>query len=150
MLTKVKPKFDFHREFIDFARNSFSLLHLVFHYYINKNAEDISEILNLKVFDVLMLNETFLSSSNPTPSHPYYYTLRYDRIGRSGGGLLVFIKKQIKITQIKYISSIECIQFSINTNRKNLNFLCCNKAPDFDKNYFIDQLEDLLLESDKN
>ena len=143
----IELKCEYLNEFSKFTTNNFSFLHLNIQ-SLSKNTFEITEILDLKEFDIVMLSETFLTKSAPTPKHASYNNLRFDRTDRAGGGLLIYLKKQIKIAEVKYLKSIEAIQFSINVNKKKLVFLYCYKAPDFDKNFFIEQLEELLVDID--
>ena len=151
--TKTFPvwKQNYLNEFKVFCRDNVSLLHLNVQSLFGK-IDDLKEILNLSCFDIVCINETFFNNSIPFSFHINckYNFLRYDRVGKSGGGLLVFIKKQYKIFNIKQNSDIECIQYSIMIDKMSLNFISCYKAPDIDNQLFLDKLEEVLLELDND
>jgi len=82
----------------------FSILHLNVASLLNKTFE-INEIVNLRKFDLISLNETKMDNKSPNPINSVVYSiLRRDRNG-SGGGIMVFVRKEYKI--VKQICSDE-------------------------------------------
>ena len=80
------------------STGDFSILHLNINSVYLKRFELI-EILNLQLFDVILLNETKLDKSIPESSikSSNYKIIRYDR-DRSGGGVLVCIRNWYQFT----------------------------------------------------
>ena len=78
-----------------FHGNQFGILHLNVASLISK-MDEIKEILNLRLFDIICLNETKIDSNTPNGflSSKYYKCIRRDRTS-NGGGILVYIKKRI-------------------------------------------------------
>ena len=87
---------------VEAANNEhFSVLHLNLNSSFNKN-EHIKRILNTLLYEIVMFNESKLDKSVPNNLnlHEHYNLLRRDR-NRHGGGILVYVKKSYKITEVK-------------------------------------------------
>jgi hypothetical protein len=119
------------------------------HLNINSLSLKVSEwfdIINKYNCDLFFLNETKLNEFVPPSSinHPCYTILRRDRDSR-GGGVLVYIKKNIQIIKSKIIDKIEAIFFQIKLNNQLVHFIACYRPPDYDKNLFFGELDKLLF-----
>ena len=102
------------QQLIDFKTpNKMALLHLNINSLFNKIAE-IDEILNLKLYDIVTLNETKLDEyvSQSFYKNVFYIIIRRDR-GTGGGGVLVFIRKEYKILNSFNSLDFEMIHFKI-------------------------------------
>jgi len=114
--------------------NDFQILHININSLFNNKIYEIDEILKTKQFDMLLINETRLDENVPNSfySNINYSILRRDRLDNGGGGVMVFIKKQYNILEVK-INEIEAIALKIKFN-----------------NIFIEKLENALLNFDPN
>ena len=77
---------------------------------------DLLFLLNDQLVDVLSINESKLTSSDDlsTFEHPNYDLLRRDRQINGGGGVLVYVKKNLNVTQVLIDENSETIGFVIN------------------------------------
>ena len=119
-----------------------ALLHLNINSLFNKIAE-IDEILNLKLYDIVTLNETKLDESVPQSFYKnvFYNIIRRDR-GTGGGGVLVFIRKEYKILNSFNSLDFEMIHFNLLCKNGNTcNFICAYKSPSDSDLEFLDYLE---------
>ena len=85
-------------EFKNFTKiKKFNILHLNID-HLNCKLDEIVEIVNLRVFDIISLNETKIDTNYPTPKNlkNYYQIIRRDR-DKDGGGVLVLIRKEYNI-----------------------------------------------------
>ena len=117
-----------------------------------ENVRDINEILNTKLVDFFLLQETKLDDSIPISffRNSMYKSFRCDRDG-SGGGSLLFIKKEYKIIKIQTISDVcdlEFILVRLKINKRIVNFICVYKPPIDNEEVFIEKIELLLLSID--
>ncbi len=79
--------------------DNFSVVHLNLN-SLRKKKTEIFQLLDQRIVDILMLNETRLDElTDPLSNykHKNYNILRLDRSGNSGGGLAVYIKKEYSI-----------------------------------------------------
>ena len=112
-------------------------------------ADEIQMILDKKLFDIIMLNESKLDETIPTKftDHINYISIRRDRT-RSGGGILIFIRSEYKVYNINIHSKIECIYFSIKYYKTILNFISCYKPPNENNQIFLDTIEEIYYTYD--
>jgi hypothetical protein len=135
-------------EFYNFIDGKFSILYLnINSFYMKVN--EIQMILDKKLFDIIMLNESKLDETIPTKftDHINYISLRRDR-ARNGGGILIFIRSEYKVNNVNIHPNIECIYFSIKYNKSLLNFISCYKPPNENDQSFIDKIEEIFFKFD--
>lgn len=65
---------------------------------------EFNDFLSVNNVDICCLSETWLNESQ-TFYHPNYECIRKDRIGQSGGGVAILVKKSIKFSNIPCIST---------------------------------------------
>ncbi len=135
-------------EFYNFIDGKFSILHLNINSFHMK-VDEIQMILDKKLFDIIMLNESKLDETIPTKftDHINYISLRRDRT-RNGGGILIFIRSEYKLNNVNIHLNIECIYFSIKYNKSILNFISCYKPPNENDQSFIDKIEEIFFKCD--
>ena len=109
---------------------------------------DVVQILNSLVYDILCFNETKLDETIPNSFlyHTNYISIRHDR-NRNGGGTIVFIKRNLSISNIKIssvICDIEFVSFTIKSLTMSIHFICAYKPPIYNDLLFIDNLDNLL------
>ena len=103
-----------------------------------------------------MLNETKLNNfihPNSSISHKFYNLLRRDRVSlNSGGGVLVYIKKEYIIKKSILIHNFEAIYFQLKFDKKLFNFISCYRPPSTSSinnvNNFLELLENFLFSLD--
>ena len=127
--------------------NEIKILHLNINSVFLK-IDSIHEILDSNLFDIIFLNESKLDSTVPN-SHLFHlkYSLhRRDRdhngvgIGRHGGGLLIFIRKQY-IHTVESSDEFEAMHLKVTYNNTTANFLSCYKSPSINNKEFIEFLD---------
>ena len=129
------------------AKNELSLLHLNINSILN-NLEDVHQILDLKSFDIVCFNETKLDVFVPCSfyNHPCYLSFRNDR-NRHGGGVMIFIKRNINIIKMFKYSALfdaEFIHLVLKINSNSINIIACYKAPDVDEINFLNCAENYI------
>lgn len=130
--------------------HEFMVLHLNINSIFNK-LHEVNEILNLKIVDIFMINETKLDSSVPISfyNHPSYNILRLDRQDKGGGGEIVFIRKGYQI--LKYeLTDFESIFFQIKIKNQLVNFISAYKSPSADNIDFLQKIENLRFQMDND
>lgn len=77
--------------------------------------------------DVLLVNETWLKSTDSVLKNSNYKCYRLDRLDKSGGGVCIFIKKTIKHTLLPWLNTnvIESIGINIQNNSSSFNLIGC-------------------------
>jgi len=79
---------------------------------LNKSYQ-INEIVNLKKFDITSLNETKIDCNSPDPIvSATYKFIRRDR-NNTGGGIMIFVKKEYKIARQVIAEEAEIVFFQI-------------------------------------
>jgi exonuclease III len=136
------------KKFKKFSKdNKFCFLHLNINSLRNK-LHLLKLILNLRLFDIVFLNETrldFYLHPLSVLKSPYYNTLRSDREEDSGGGILIFVRNEYVITKSIISSTIEAIFFQISIKKLKFNFVSCYNPPNKQKEEFITELEDFMF-----
>ncbi len=114
-------------------KNNFSVGMLNINTIINK-FHDIAFILNKQLLDILIINESKLNKNIDdslfTTNH--YDLIRRDRLTDGGGGVLIFIKKNIvrSKTEINFESSNEIINFIISLpENKKIGIIAAYRPP---------------------
>ena len=129
------------------SKNNFKILHLNVNSLRNK-IDQLLIILNLRIFDIVCLNETrldyFLHPLSVLKS-PYYNILRSDRDENNGGGVLVYVRNEYIISKSTISPVIEAIYFEISFKKQKFNFISCYNPPNIILVDFISDLEDFLF-----
>ena len=143
---EISPIFS---EFNSFNSDEFSFLHLNIS-SLSKNLVSFEHILNSRIFDLILLNETKLDSTYPHSfiRSNHYTIIRRDKTTKEGG-LIVFIRKEYKIISFDVGSNsefnLEYIHFQLLVNKIDINFICFYKPPHFNELTFLDELEELIF-----
>ena len=98
-----------------------------------------------------MINETKLNEHVPLSfySNSFYKILRLDRDENCGGGILVFYKKELNISEVKNTDTkIENIYFQLKINSQTLNFISAYKSPSINNLDFLEKLENFIFNID--
>ena len=88
---------------------------------------EIDCILKTRKFDIILINETKLDETNPASFYKniHYNILRRDRGGSSkGGGILMFIRKEIKIVKAENSIDFEIISTTLLFGSNICNIIC--------------------------
>jgi len=123
---------------------------------IRQKINEINKILETKIFDFVVLQETNLNENIPASfyKHNAYRSIRRDRHSiHSSGGIIVFIRKEYTITNIQTYNEdldFEFIRFDIKFRKKILHFITCYKPPSYNEKIFISQIENVLFTIDSN
>ncbi len=122
----------------------FSILHLNIASLLSKLAE-VNEIIDLRLFDLISFNETKIDANSPDPFNSIYYNvIRRDRNG-SGGGVMIFIRKEYKIIKQIISDHFELIYFQLEVDGLASNFICAyNPHVEYSKDFF-DHLENNFI-----
>ena len=105
---------------------------------------NIEFILNEQYVDVLVINETRLNNNHDDNLflNPFYHLLRRDREINSGGGIIVFVKNNLKIESVVFDEKFETISFLMNPNNNTKIALIASYRPPNDPEIpFIEHLE---------
>jgi hypothetical protein len=118
--------------------------------YTTVKMQHILEILGMRNVDILLLSETHIDESTPASAlkNAYYHPpLRRDR-NKHGGGLLVFVRKEYKLTELERRLDFETICFKITIKDQNYNFIASYKPPKDDNSSFLEHLDSQLCNID--
>lgn len=132
--------------------SKFSIFHLNLNSIFNK-IDDIDLVLNLNLYDIIMINESELDESVPIDfySNNYYRIIRRDRGGSTrGGSLLVFIKKASELLFSFNSADFEFIYFELKVNGSLYAFISAYKSPSLKDELFLNALQDFLITRDIN
>jgi hypothetical protein len=136
----------------DKLSNKLSIFHLNLNSIYNK-IDDVDLVLNLNLYDIIMINESKLDDSVPIDfySNQYYRILRRDRGGTTkGGGILVFVKKSIELLFSFNSTEFEFIYFELKVNGSLYAFMSVYKSPRLKDDLFLNGLQDFILTRDMN
>ncbi len=126
------------------SEKKFSILHLNVASLLNKSYE-INEIVNLRKFDIISLNETKIDGNSPDPIvSAFYNVIRRDR-NNSGGGIMIFVKKEYKIARQVISDEAEIVFFQITVTKSSYNFICCYNPHVEHSKKFFDTLENHFI-----
>ena len=119
--------------------------------YLNINSvfdkfSDIKFILNNQLLDIFVIAESKLDQliSDDDFSSIYYSLYRRDRT-RHGGGLMVYIKKNLAVTSIKSDPCFEIIELLFETNKSEKIALLACYRPQLYSEGFLDCVEDKVM-----
>jgi hypothetical protein len=106
----------------------------------------IYDILNLNTYDILFFQESKIDSEIPDQffANIFYNIIRRDRFA-GGGGLIIFIKKNISFSNLIIDDKFETISFVLNLHCKSIINFIYSYNPHY--NYtpsFIDHLESVI------
>ena len=103
----------------------------------------------LRSYDIVNINGSKLDDFTKLAifKHPFYNIHRRDR-DRYGSGLLVFIKKEYRITKSQTTLDHEPLHLQLSANDHNLNFIFSYKPPSSNDASFIEFLENFLQNID--
>ena len=81
--------------------------------------------------DVLVINESKLNSKHDESifEHPCYDIHRLDRIGSGGGGVMVYVKKNLNSSRVTFDDTSEIISFVIDSNSQKIGIIACYRPP---------------------
>jgi exonuclease III len=135
-------------DLLQFAQN-FSILHLNINSFSNASKLDLTNILDLKVFDVVLLNETKLDSSITESffQNQHYTLIRRDKNG-NGGGIMIFLRNSLKVVQTTASPDFESVYVKLIVDKKPVNIFSCYKPPgkeDGNELQFLEFLENQLF-----
>ena len=82
-------------------------------------------------------------------SDPNYIVLRRDRF-RDGGGIIVLIKKNIKIVKTEISKNFEGISVGLFSGGKKVNILFSYKPPSLKNREYLDFVENFILSNNTN
>lgn len=119
-----------------FNSNKFKILHLNIN-GLSSKLEHLFNIINLKSFDLISLNETKIDNNTQINlNNNFYNIIRRDR-SIYGGGILLLIKKSYKIILEKISDKYELILLHLLINNE-LNYFLCGYNPHINhsKNFF--------------
>ena len=130
-LRKTLPYKSYLKDLSSYKKDEgFLLLHLNVNSLYSK-MKDISEILNMKRFDVVSLNESKLDSQVPNRfiNNTFYNCMRRDRSGKKGGGIITYVKKEYKLLDRTDANNLEAIYYKIQINNQSCNFINVYNPP---------------------
>ena len=111
---------------------------------------DISFLLKRQFVDVLVINETKLNTEidDSNFENTFYHMLRRDRPKNGGGGIMVFIKKSLKIKKVKIDKDFEIISLIFSPNKnKDVSLISCYRPPHLEnEDPFLLKLEKIVIE----
>ena len=120
--------------------------------------EDIQFVLIEQIVDIFIINETKLDSNDDESRFlsAYYNTFRRDRdVITRGGGLIVYIKKSIPISNVSINTSCESISLQFKVEDQLFGLIACYRPPHYDNesSFFeslaksIDQFESSVVDT---
>jgi hypothetical protein len=127
---------------------NFKMLHLNINSLYLKYAE-FSKILDLALYDIIMLNETKLDNCVPNSafSHLRYSSYRRDRTAHDGG-ILVYLKKRLKVINTFISPDYEIIGLQLLCNNVSYAVICAYEPPSTLGDEFLSHLNSFLLCTD--
>ena len=98
-------------------------------------------------FDIITLSETWLSGDVDSARIAIdgYGVLRNDRVGR-GGGVAAYFRNDISAVPITVSHLVEQLWFSFVVGRKKFAVGVAYRPPNFDRDEFLNELENTLAE----
>lgn len=114
----------------------------------NHGTNELRQILSLTKVDIVCVSETWLNEkiSDSVVNIDGYNMLRHDRIGRLGGGIMIYIRKGLKYKTLKTsenqpgIACTEYISVEISLHNNNIFLTAFYNPPEIDCSYLIDDL----------
>ena len=102
---------------------------------------------------MIFLNETKTTALNPDAfsNYPAYQSIRRDRESINiGGGILVLVRKDLKIIKATNLNKIEAIYLQVMISNQIFNIIACYKPPDQDDDYFLEEIDDFTFNFNLN
>ena len=118
---------------------------------IRNKTIDINTLIVENCFDLLFVTETWLQERNPalvaemTPSTHSF--ISNPRINRTGGGVGVFVRKNIKTIKVvksPNFTTFEYITITLNTANRNISFVLLYRPPSSNRKRFITEFKSFL------
>ena len=124
---------------------TFCLFHQNINSFYNKYF-DFLNIFNSNWFDLILSQESKIDSSVPDSYFdlPNYRLIRRDCTAH-GGGIIIFVKKSLIITNIFIYETLEAISFSLNLNNQIVNFIYSYNQNFNNSNNFFSEIEKIIL-----
>ena len=96
-----------------------------------KKFEDVLFLLNRQFVDVLVIGESKLNSKHDESEfeHPCYDIYRLDRLDSGGGGVLVFVKKNLFSSHVIFDPFSEMISFLIKVDQQKIGIIASYRPP---------------------
>ena len=121
---------------------------------LNKNIDHLRKIVNELNPDVISLCEIFKPHAGFVGINEYHKIILKNRIGKSGGGVALMIKKSHKFVMYEKINSlkldkIEAIAVKINLDEKDHVFVSIYRPPDAKMDETFSDLDKILNQIDK-
>ena len=111
---------------------------------IRHKFDEITFILNDQLADILILNETKLDEFDDDYlyQHCNYTSIRRDRLIDRGGGIIVFVKKSIALSNINVCDAVEIINLQFKVENSTYGLIACYRPPHTANELaFFDELE---------
>ena len=92
---------------------------------------DILFILNQQLADILVIGESKLDDTKDESlfQHPSYELFRRDRFGKGGGGLMVYVKRNLQPSRVFVDEVSEIISLIIITDKQKIGIIACYRPP---------------------
>jgi len=135
--------------FRDTNQGYFSVFHLNVRSF-NRNCDELTVLLDQFVVrpDVIVLTETWFSTSNCNADLPGYCAQHVYRTDRRGGGVSVFTKRNYKsclVSEQSYIGeNLEICSINVAVSNKQLIIHGVYRPPDRDVNIFTDEILEII------
>ena len=104
---------------------------------------DIYNILSSNNYDFIFITESWandnINTSILTVNYPYNI-LRKDRVGKKGGGVLVYYRKTLSVSDVdipKSYEVAETIVFDVHLKNYSIRFLTVYRSPNNDELHFV-------------
>ena len=72
----------------------------------------------------------------------FYTFFRLDRLNKRGGGVIVYLKKNIQVIDVLMSSDFESIELSLSIDDKKIFLIACYRPPSCEADSFLDYLTD--------
>ena len=148
---------EFNRRLSNTLSCTVSLLHLNCR-SLRKNFQNVENMLNnIKIkFDVVAITESWLSSTDDLNLYKINgYEIEYmHRLNKRGGGILIYVKQNIKSTKLTNLSisqagSMESLALELKLKHQKINLACIYRPPSTDISTFNNQLQNYVYSLSK-
>ena len=98
---------------------------------IQNKIGDILFLLNQQLIDILVIGESKLDETKDESlyQHPSYELYRRDRVGKGGGGLMVYVKKNLQSSRVTFDNNSEIISLVIKADKSKIGIIACYRPP---------------------
>jgi hypothetical protein len=129
-------------------KNKFTIAHINAR-SLNKNIEELREIIYKTSFDAVAISETWLTKNSPHDRFELnnFTIFRNDRVNKRGGGVLWYIRDHYKAKVIKTFSSAaipEMLWVEVSTAGKKLALGCLYRPPKLPYGVFANLYDSLI------